>query len=321
MSTPQLTKYKHWCFTWNNYTEDDVKFLSTDPLPGNATYVTFGKEVGSKNGTPHLQGFISFKDRKRLTQVKKILLPGNPNLSSSRDPVASVKYCWKEADEVFKFGVCPFDLEKGNGKISGLDSFKQSVNDGEYDLVVLRELHSAVFARYYRFCTQYVNDRVPKKIYPIYPLREWQSDLENSLAQEPDDRTITFVVDYTGNAGKTWFAHQYKQKYPYSAILTPGKKSDMAYVLSQIPGIRTSRVIFLDAPRSKQGDIIQYDFLEDVKNGYVFVPKYESCYLELSKLHLVVMLNEDPDMTKLSEDRYILIHLNDRPSGNYPIFN
>jgi len=63
----------------------------------------------------------------------------------------------------------------------------------------------------------------------------------------------------------------------------------------------------MDAPRSKQGEYIQYDFLEEVKNGRVFCPKYESRMKRLGKCHVVVMMNEHPDLTKLSDDRYSIV--------------
>jgi len=56
--------------------------------------------------------------------------------------------------------------------------------------------------------------------------------------------------------------------------------------------------------KSKQGDFIQYDFLEELKNGYVFSPKYESKNKSFPTPHVVVLMNEIPDKSKLSEDRY-----------------
>jgi len=70
------------------------------------------------------------------------------------------------------------------------------------------------------------------------------------------------------------------------------------------------RVLFLDCPRSKQGDFIQYDFLENVKNGRIFSGKYESGMKYLDPVHIVVMMNEDPDLSKLSRDRPIIITIN-----------
>ncbi len=129
--------------------------------------------------------------------------------------------------------------------------------------------------------------------------------MNTALNLPANDRTITFLVDTVGNSGKTWFSHYYASLHANVQVLLPGKKADMAYALDS-----TIRVLFVDAPRSKQGEFIQYDFLEDVKNGYVFSPKYESRVKHLSKVHVVVNMNEMPDPHKLSHDRYNIIHVN-----------
>lgn len=71
-------------------------------------------------------------------------------------------------------------------------------------------------------------------------------------------------------------------------------------------------VFFFECPRSKQGEFIQYDFLEDVKNGQIFSPKYNSGMKRLRmKPHVVVMMNEPPDEEKLSRDRYLIYDLHE----------
>ncbi len=64
------------------------------------------------------------------------------------------------------------------------------------------------------------------------------------------------------------------------------------------------RVIFFDCARSKQGVFLQYDFLEQVKNGMVFSPKFDSRFKYSKPPHVVVLMNEHPDMSRLSADRY-----------------
>lgn len=122
------------------------------------------------------------------------------------------------------------------------------------------------------------------------------------MKHAPNKREIIFVVDVTGNIGKSWFAHYYCDIHSDSQIIIPGKKADMAYTIET-----GKRVFFLDCPRSKQGDYIQYDFLEELKNGYVFSGKYESRLKKFRTPHVVVMMNELPDMMKLSEDRYTIL--------------
>ena len=138
-----------------------------------------------------------------------------------------------------------------------------------------------------------------------HPLREWQTALLDRLSLEPDKRSVIFVIDYKGNSGKSWFVDYYYSTHDNTLIVLPGKKPDMVHWVATC-GF-DPRVVFIDAPRSKQGDFIQYDFLEDLKNGRLFSGKYQSQMICFKTPHVVVMMNETPDMTKLSSDRYVNI--------------
>lgn len=295
-----MSRAKNWCYTWNNYTDDDVTRLSglVDAPDSIVAYMLFGKEVG-ESGTPHLQGAVCFTTRQRLQQVKTIL-GGDPHLEVIRNINAKINYCKKDGDW-YEFG----EIIGGHGQRSDLEGFKDDVKAGMVSLNEIRENHSEVYAKYTRFCLEFIQDHYPKVAIPDHDLRPWQIALQTKLDSEPDRRKIVFIVDTVGNSGKSWFAHWYaRQKGELVQVLLPGKKADMAYTLK--PGLR---VVFLDAPRSKQGEFIQYDFLEDLKNGYVFSPKYESRVKTYEPLHVVVNMNESPDDTKLSADRYDIMNI------------
>lgn len=292
-----MSRGKNWCFTLNNYTSDDYHRLTELVDNEECVYIIFGKEVGD-SGTPHLQGFIAFSKRVYLTDVKK-RISRTAHFELARLVPESIEYCKKDGD-VFEAGVIPC----GQGKRSDIEDFKLDVKAGLLNLKDIREKHSAVYAKHKGWVMEYVIDNSPKVSVPGYNLHEWQQELLFKLDEEPDDRTIQFIVDQTGNNGKTWFAHWYASKNDNCQVLCPGKRADMAYIL------RTDiRVLILDAPRSKQGEYIQYDFLEDVKNGYVFCSKYESSIKTLKNIHLVVLMNEPPDLTKLSNDRFDITYL------------
>ena len=57
-----------WCFTINNYTDDD-KFWEDDDKKALLKYIIVQHEVG-ENGTPHIQGFLILKKRNRMTWLK-----------------------------------------------------------------------------------------------------------------------------------------------------------------------------------------------------------------------------------------------------------
>lgn len=98
-------RVKRWCFTWNNYEEDDIKYL-LDTVFKQSMYVLFAKEV-STTGTPHLQGYIELKTRKTLVALKK-LITDKPHLSPAQG----------SAEQNYTYIVTPQDLpeDKRHGK-------------------------------------------------------------------------------------------------------------------------------------------------------------------------------------------------------------
>jgi Putative viral replication protein len=294
-----MSAARNWCFTLNGYTEDDVKRIAhLVEQDKNIKYIIIGREIGA-NGNKHLQGFISLVKKKLLLNVKNIL-GGNPHLEVARNVNAAIQYCKKD-DDYDEFG----EMKGGKGQRTDIDDFKESVKSGMLSLTEIREKHSEVYAKYSRFCLEYINDHLPKIELPEHELRPWQVNLKKKLEQPAERRKIIFVVDEMGNCGKSWFAHYMARVIGETCqVMLPGKKADMAYTLK--PSLT---VLFLDAPRSKQGEYIQYDFLEDLKNGYVFSSKYESRIKTYKPMHVVVNMNESPDMSKLSKDRYDIINI------------
>ena len=291
---------KYWCFTLNNYTPADLDRLSS-PLE-DVEYLIYGKEVGA-SGTPHLQGTVCFTSRKRMTQVKRVI--GQAHFSVTKFLSQSIDYCKKDGDFI-EVGSPPTQ-GRGKGKRCDLEDFKNSIKEGVTDLETLRELHSGVVARYPRFVKDYIRQHTADQGQVTdHPLRPWQQAMNEKLRLPPDPRKIIFVVDIGGNQGKSWFARYFCKLHPDTAqIIVPGKKADMAYVVDE-----KRKTFFFDCPRSKQGDFIQYDFLEELKNGYFLSPKYESVIKTLPHPHVVVLMNEHPDMSKLSRDRYDVTVLN-----------
>jgi len=68
----RITASKRWCFTFNNYSKDDLATLSTKIETLAETYV-YQPEVGKK-GTRHIQGYIKFKQKVR--PIEKVDVKG-----------------------------------------------------------------------------------------------------------------------------------------------------------------------------------------------------------------------------------------------------
>lgn len=59
---------RDWVFTWNNYTDADVEAMKKWKDVG---YLVFQFEVAPNTGTSHIQGFVQFTKRVRLSFLKK----------------------------------------------------------------------------------------------------------------------------------------------------------------------------------------------------------------------------------------------------------
>lgn len=90
--TPRI-RARRWCYTLNNYTPDELAQLHREFDTG---IHVVGKEVG-ESGTPHLQGYVEFKNARGLSALKRI----NSRIHwekarGNRDQ--NVEYCSKEGD-------------------------------------------------------------------------------------------------------------------------------------------------------------------------------------------------------------------------------
>jgi len=93
----QEVQAKLWCFTLNNYGGGAIETMIKVLQPKDKYII--GKEVGDE-GTPHLQGFINFYTKKRMSQLKK-LHPSQIHWEKCKGTqLQNVQYCSKGGDYV-----------------------------------------------------------------------------------------------------------------------------------------------------------------------------------------------------------------------------
>lgn len=68
---------------------------------------------------------------------------------------------------------------------------------------------------------------------PIAEPREWQQNILNILNEEPNDRSIVWVVDIEGNQGKTALCKHICLTNPLAVYVT-GKAADVKYMISNM---------------------------------------------------------------------------------------
>lgn len=289
---------RHWCFTINNWTRDHEQQL--EALGASATYLVFGYETAS-TGTPHLQGYIVFKNVKRFTTVQR-LLPENAHIEAKQgSPKQAAEYCKK--DGLYKeFGTPPYSNS------TPFDRFCEWVlqeHNRTGSIPSEREVAQAfpaLYVRYSKKLSDLARHLCPEPILQEGDLNDWQKDLYDMFDHEPDDRTIIFVPDEEGGKGKTWFQRYMQTKHPDKVqCLGIGKRDDIAHSIDE------NKSIFLfNVPRGGM-EFLNYHVLEQLKDRLVYAPKYASRMKVMKNHpHVVVFSNESPDESKMTRDRYYI---------------
>ena len=293
---------RHWVFTVNNWTSDDESLLRE--LGPTVSYLVFGYET-SETGTPHLQGYVVFSSCKRFNEAKNALPHGVHIETKKGTPKEAAEYCKK--DGLFQeFGTLPRQQGTSGQFARFVEWLVQVQGTTGYvptDREIAREF-PGMWVRYGRKLRQLAEHHAPAPDLETGNLRDWQEALHDALIEEaPDDRGILFYVDSQGGKGKTWFQRYMITKHPNSVqILSVGKRDDIAHAIDE------DKTIFLfNIPRGGM-EFLNYTTIEQLKDRMVFSPKYDSRTKILKKNpHVVVFCNEAPDMTKMTEDRFVIM--------------
>nr|WAE42337.1 MAG: replication associated protein [Cressdnaviricota sp.] len=253
-----------WQFTWNNYTDTDVEYLKTLDFE----YICWGLEVGAQK-TPHIQGFIYFKNPKAFTSVRKLLKENH--VSEARSYEALMKYNAKDGD-FFESGIRP---SQGRAPERGL---KQTGLDVVRTTTTVEEPYG------------------------------WQLQVMQIIVSPPSDtRTIHWFWESTGGVGKTSLCKYLCVKH--DAILIGGKGDNCRFAVAKWvdSNKRHPEIILINIPRSVEH--ISYTAIEEVKDGIFFSGKYESGQVIYNSPHVFIFANTPPDMCKLSKDRWNVVHI------------
>lgn len=122
-----MSRSRSWCYTINNYTEEDRDALRALVCQ----YQVFGYERGEE-GTPHLQGYVHFVTKKSLAQLKKVMPRAHLEIRKGSIDQA-VEYCKKEGD-FEEFGEKPkSQREKGELEKIRWKRVREHAKEGDWE--------------------------------------------------------------------------------------------------------------------------------------------------------------------------------------------
>jgi len=280
---------RNFCFTWNNPSY-------VPEFPPGVKYV-FQKEQGEE-GTVHYQGYVEFPKVQTLTSLKKLNCEMHwENRKKSR--VEAYNYCCKEDTriEAPQFNFQPksqkdrTDLVNARELIAGCSQWS--------DVVHCEELEE-ILKKYPKWVREVYNHKLIPLLEGV-TLRTWQIELEQVVLKPPHPRQIIWVTDPIGNNGKSWMA-KYLHTNHKAQVFSGGKSADVAYALD------SPRIVVWDLSRTQE-EHVNYGIMEDVKNGMVFSPKYESGSKVFPVPHVIVFSNFSWPDGKFSVDRKHVIEL------------
>ncbi len=301
MAPPQV---KRWCFTLNNWTEEELTNIRIK-TQDQTKYLIAGKEKGEE-GTPHLQGFVHFKNKKRMSEVKKIIGPRAHLEVAVGSDIDNKEYCGKEGDVA---------IEEGEPQENGSKKRKTTMGKKIRDLVhkLSNEKRVAVledpdnvqtYALYRSTIDKLVREEklefeivMMKDEFATVQLREWQVNLIKIIDGPIDNRQVHWYTDQEGGKGKT-FMSRYLVSQGNAIRFENGKSADIKFAYGG------QRVAIFDYCRA-QSEHINYEVIESIKNGIYLNTKYESEMRIYSIPHVVVFANRPPDWGKMSIDRWM----------------
>lgn len=292
MAASKAVRSKGWCLTINNYTAADLLTVSAEVT----TYTMCGKEKG-ENGTPHLQVYLHYKNQRTFLSMKKKF--PRAHIEKARGTGEdNKKYCSKEG-EWTETGEVPASGTRSD--IAGLVELTTMLREGS-TMTELMEVGGDNYIRNKRKIEEMANamdndENIAKKKQSLDKgkLRQWQLDAMDRLDNQ-NDRQILFVVDTEGGQGKSYLG-DWITFFRHGIMFNTTTYSACAYAY------KNHEYVVFDLTRTNV-EHINYGTLEAFKGRQLFSQKYESCSKALNECKVVVLTNSEPDMTKLTNDRY-----------------
>lgn len=302
---------KHWVITiWENLDENEEKLREYPESP--FEQATWQREKAPHTGRIHIQAYVTFKTKQRMAKLQQIFGAGNHFEVMRGTPEEARKYSSKDESRHQVGGQWGELSTERQGRRTDLAAVSEDIRNGKKFKDIIKT-HTESAIKYFGNIERVYNaihDNKPKPSENFTP-RYWQNWLSGKLKEQPDERTINWVVDTRGGTGKTKWAKEYLSANPDDVYLTGITKQDRQFFAYD-----GERVVIFDIcraiiPDEGEKNMFPYAQLEHFKNGFFPAGMYGSKPKHFAVPHVVVLANWRPDLAKLSRDRWLIIDLDD----------
>jgi len=285
---------KKWCFTLNNYTENDIKYM----IEQSAAFgrIIFETEVGDE-GTPHLQGFVKFHNKKRPLSIYK-----NECLHTAEEsPTGKAGWIdWSKAKgtEIDSWFYCTEDYR---AKKPWARLFHNHYPEFEKWLKEILRSHKTLGQKRVAICKYTYSELKPHQ----------KNVVDLILDTEPDDRTIHVNWSKEFKTGKTTTMRYLLINHPELVLQIPsGKSSDIINCIIQADMDRVKAVLINLVGADSEGYPIEA--LEQIKDACVACGKYKGGAKTFAYVHIFIFANKPPEkqiFEIIDENRWIITEI------------
>lgn len=166
-----MGKNRKYIISWNNYpNEITIEKLKEKTVNLAAVkYLILSYEIGKKEKTPHIQGYVHFKNPQHFDSVRKLLDNKNGTFGFLQEAYGSDKdnknYCSKQGNYI-EYG----ELEEKEEKIDKTNQSKEIIEDiiNGVDFITICKKYSYYVCYHYKDFKKMFNDLTPLKKYKNY---------------------------------------------------------------------------------------------------------------------------------------------------------
>ena len=140
-------------------------------------------------------------------------------------------------------------------------------------------------------------------------LKAWQAELLEWI-NDPTDRYVLWVVGKACGEGKTFFQKYVRSLFGRRRVVAGGinikcNSASICHALTKRPLSTTDIFLFNIGKSKKKFEDVNYELLEDLKDGDAFASKYNSQELKIKVPNVVMVFsNEYPNTRELARDRW-----------------